>query len=139
MTTINRVSLKPTNQPEMEFDGELLFSETGSDTDGSTGGRCHDISVFRDNTGEMIVAVAYRTSCPGETNRLSAEKAETVDDADAVLSLYDAGTEIDQRILNAMTESDRMRLTGRVLQRYDLQVASVLSQLESILTAHAKS
>jgi hypothetical protein len=135
---MNHVSLKTTDQAEMEFDGELLFSEAGNDADGSTGGRWHDISVFREASGEMVVAVGYRTQWPSETNRLYAERADTVDEADALLSLYEAGAEIDPLILNSLPEPDRKRLTGRVINRFDMQVNSVLSQLEAIVAAAGK-
>tara|TARA_R110002072_G_scaffold303123_1_gene494617 strand:+ start:16870 stop:17280 length:411 start_codon:yes stop_codon:yes gene_type:complete len=132
---MNRISLNRTNQEALEFEGELLLQEPGNDADGSSGGRWHDISVYREAGEDMVIAVAYRTQCSTESALIHAERADDVNDADSVLSLYEATEGIDRQSLNEMPENSRKRLLERVVSRYDLQVNSVLVQLEAIMAA----
>lgn len=135
---MNRVTLNSTDQSLAEFDGELLINAPGNDADGSTGGRWHDITVYHEDGAEMVVAIAYRTQSSTETDQLYATRADDVDDADAALSLYEPGTEVNPEFLNSLPGSDRKRLVGRLVSRYDEQVNSVLSQLETIVAACTK-
>lgn len=63
---------------------------------------------------------------------------EAGNEADAVLSLYETGTEIGPQVLSALPEHDREGLTRRVIHRYDFQMNSVLAQLEAIVPACRK-
>ncbi|NQV26136.1 MAG: hypothetical protein HQ518_17400 [Rhodopirellula sp.] len=123
------IVLSPTQQPPIEFDGELLLSVDGQDADGQTGGRWHDISVYRTGSGELAVEISYRTTAAGELEHRSVEMAQDVSDVDATLSLYDPKELVVQEPGPART-----RLVDVLVRRYDVAVNDILSRLQDVST-----
>lgn len=123
---MEQVSLSPTGMAAVEFFGDLLIGIQGDDSDSHTGGRWHDISIYKTDTGSMATCIAYRTQVPAESDQCHVDMADDVADVDNVLSLYEPGQHI------VMEEGHaRNRAVDAVIRHYDLQVTEVLEHLQS--------
>lgn len=124
---MQQVLLSPTDAATFEFAGELLVSIAGNDADGRTGGRWHDLSVYRTDSGKLAICVTFRTAAVTEVEHCYVELADDLAEVDTLLSLYDPKGHI---VLEA--GSDRNRVIDAVVRSYDLQVLEALDQLQSL-------
>lgn len=124
---MQQIVLSPSRLPQVAFDGELLVSACGEDVDGATGGRWHDLTVYRTESGEFAVVIAYRTNATGESEDCSVEMAQDESDVDSILSLYDP-----KGMVVLDDGPDRKRLVDTLVRHYDLAVNDVLTRLQSV-------
>ena len=123
---MQQVTLTPTRGEAVEFNGELLFRLDGAD-DGQTGGRWHDIEIYRTDSAMLAVSLVYRSSAPNESEHGVVHTAEDVADVDAMLSLYAPN---DSVVMEPGLK--RTRVVEAVTRQYDLQVNEVLSRLQTL-------
>lgn len=134
MATYN---LTRTALPDLTFEGKLLTEQIGSDPDGATQGRAHDVRVYEADDGQFIVGVDYRTRNAGE---LPDQLVEAVDDlagVDDFLSLYDPTERLNKGAL-ANHESGCMDLISATLvSRFDRQVIATLKAIATSVSSRA--
>ena len=126
MTTFH---LLRTGLPELIFDGQLLNEQIGSDPDGLTQGRFHNIRVYEADDGQFIVNVDYVSPFESESPDNLVEAVDGLDGIDAFLSLYDAPKGIDRSLFRD-SNPDRIKNIDKILvSRFDRQVSALLSAL----------
>lgn len=121
---MQKIVLNPTDGKAVEFTGEPLLQFHGNDN-GETGGRWHDINVYRSESGDLYVEIVYHTSAAGESANCQVEEVTNATEVDATLSLYEP-----QQFLKMESGPARKRLVNVLLQRYDTQVNDVLSAFQ---------
>ena len=126
MTTFH---LPRTGLPELTFDGQLLAEQIGSDPDGVTQGRFHNIRIYEADDGQFIVRVDYVSPFASESSDNLVEAVDGLDGIDDFLSLYDAPKGLD-RLLFSESDPDRIKTVNKTLViLFDRQVAGLLSVL----------
>ena len=130
-------TIERTGLPVLQFNGEELVDLAGCDPDGSTGGRVHDVSVYRTEDGEFIVEISYRSPHSSEVSDDYVEAVESTAEIEEILSLYDPTERMD-RSLFGQHESNRVQVIADALtRRYDQQVARVIDSFETAQTLEA--
>ncbi len=123
--------LKRTGAPDMEFTGTLLASVPGSDPDGSTGGRSTGIDLYKANDGQYVVAVHFESPYPGEGSDDMVEAADSLEDVDAILSLYNPTHRLDRSLADPSDPGRFSAIAAKLVRRYDEQVGQLLAAVQS--------
>ena len=121
--------LKRTGFPDLIFHGEVLAEQSGVETPDESGERRHDITVYRTDDSQLIVAVSFHTSHSGEVADSIVEVVEDVVQLEETLSLYDPKIHFDDG--SDSRKCDNADTISRELtRRYDLQVNAILQKVQ---------
>lgn len=124
-------TLERTALPQLTFSGRLLVQSCGADEDDATQGRVHDVAVYETDDAEFIVEVRYRSPFASELSDRFVDALKSIDEVEAVLSLYDATERLDSSLFKDQDAQKRQTVVSTLLSRFDRQVLKVLEALRS--------
>ncbi len=81
--------LTRTGKPPLAFTGELLAQVSSKQHQGPLQNRWHELAVYRTAGGKFVGAVTFRTVWQGESDRHTAEHADTPAELVDALTVYD--------------------------------------------------
>ncbi len=87
--------LTRTGKPPLAFTGELLAESSSKQHQGPLQNRWHELAVYRTAGGKFVAAVTFRTVWQGESDRHTAEHADTPAELVDALTMYDPTGEWD--------------------------------------------
>lgn len=125
-------TLARTELPDLTFTGRLLVRDVGEDTNGSTQGRVHSLSVYQAEDGEFIVGVQYHSPVADELSDDFIEAVNDLEEVDAALSLYEPAATLKQLPVAQHDVHRRQAAVASLCSRFDRQVANVLGQLNAV-------
>jgi hypothetical protein len=126
--------LSRTELPVLEFSGIRLLHLNGAD---STGGRHHDLTIYRTDDGQFVAAVSYRSPYPSELQDDYVEAADSVEEIDEILSLYDPTERIDSELFEGVEGAHHHPVKQTLMRHYDQQVAEALEILQAMETVES--
>ncbi len=124
--TIQRTAL-----PELTFTGRLLAQSVGTDLNGHTLGRVHDVLVYETNDKQFIVCCHFRSPFESELSDTFVEVVDTIDEVEATLSLYDATERLDGSLFTGNAAQQKQAVSTALRERFDRQVTCVLEALNA--------
>lgn len=118
-------TLERTGLPALKFQGEQIADSRGRRTNELTGGRYHDIQIFRTDDRRLVVAISYASPLDSEVSDHIVDEVSSLEDVDDVLSLYDPTERLD---LDEFASAQCREAVECALTRaFDHQVIDVLS------------
>jgi hypothetical protein len=134
MTTFQ---LSRTELPVLEFSGVRLLHLTGADNADSIGGRYHDLAIYQTDDGQFIASVSYRSPYPSELQDDYVEAADSVEEIDEILSLYDPTERVDSELFEGVDGAHHHPVKQALMRHYDQQVAEALKMLAAMETVES--
>ena len=128
---VNNIRIQRTRGPEVTFEGELVARSPGDRNDDATGGRWHDITVYRTSTDKWVVCIHYDTRVPSEEPIVDAEVVDDPHEIELVLQIYQPNEYVDRTGLRTLSEEARNKLKRQLFATYDRQVEDVLTVLRA--------
>jgi len=130
MADLKQYRLKRTGAAPFSFVGECLVDEGGRYYAGRAQPRWINLALYRVQSGEYVIAVVYRTQCPGETEH---HTVLTVQDSAGVASALRAHDPIPPEIVDFLSPIGNGRRSALAVLRHLYEDrAGVLSSLATM-------